>query len=127
MLIVPYTHISYTTPNNLIIHRIHIMCQGGNTLWKEDEQNIADILEPNGLFSNTISIDSSTNTYYADIDITKTDMKTMYTWNELESTDNESLCWRTFTVVQSPSGAEWLPSADIDDIRHALDYILHVV
>lgn len=124
MLIVPYTHISYNTQNGLIIHRIHIMCQGGNIIWREDEQNITDILEPNGLFSSNIHIDNDTNTYYANIDITKTDMSSMYTWNEIDSADTESLCWRTFTLIQSPTGTDWLPTIDNDEIQHAIFKII---
>lgn len=127
MLIIPYTHISYSTPNSLIIHRIHILCQGGDIIWEEDEQNIIDILEPNGLFSSNIHIDSSRNTYYADIDTTKTDMSSMYTWNELESTDKESLCWRTFTFVQTQDSSNWLPSVGKEDIQRAVEYITGVV
>jgi hypothetical protein len=100
------------------------MCQGGNIIWREDEQNITDILEPNGLFSSNIHIDNDTNTYYANIDITKTDMSSMYTWNEIDSADTESLCWRTFTLIQSPTGTDWLPTIDNDEIQHAIFKII---
>lgn len=112
MIIVPYVHSkTEQTLKNIVMHRITILCQGGCTLWTEDDQSIKNILEPNGLISCNITIHTINGIDYTfvKVDPEHTDMKSMYTWNEIPLTDMETLCWRSFYVGVKES-IEWLPA-----------------
>ena len=82
MFIVPYIYKRGKTSDNLVIHRIEILCEGGKTLWiEEDDTPIKDIFEPNGLY--TQGIKKMGKYILAKIDTNKTDLSSMYTYSEI--------------------------------------------
>ncbi len=127
MLIIPYTHLKKTMEGGLTVHRIHILCQGGRTPWEEDEQDVQGVLETNGIYMSGVSVDHATHTYYVEIDTARTDMASMYTWQELPYDDEQSLCWRTFTVVRTPNGSQWLPTVQNEPFSSITERILCTV
>ena len=124
MLIIPYTHLKKTMEGGLAVHRMHILCQGGRTAWEEDEQDVQGVLEINGIYMKSVSVDHATHTYYVEIDTNRTDMSSMYTWQELPYDDEQSLCWRTFTVVRTLNGSAWLPTVQSEPFATITERIL---
>ena len=124
MLIIPYTHLKKTMEGGLAVHRMHILCQGGRTAWEEDEQDVRHVLETNGIYMKSVSVDHATHTYYVEIDTNRTDMSSMYTWQELPYDDEQSLCWRTFTVVRTLNGSAWLPTVHSEPFATITEHIL---
>lgn len=113
MLIVPYTYMTKAIEGGgPTVHRVHVLCQGGRTVWEEDDQDVRNVLETNGIYLTDVKTDRGTNTHYVKIDTARTDMSSMYTWQELPYNDEQSLCWRTFTLVRAPNGSAWLPTVN---------------
>jgi len=108
VFIVPYIYKRGKTSDNLVIHRVEILCEGGKTLWtEEDGTPIKDILEPNGLYAQKII--KSRKYILAKIDTDKTDLSSMYTYSEIDSQDNETLCWKCMIMISNHDLSEWLP------------------
>lgn len=126
MLIVPYTCTTKTIDGGLTVHRVHILCQGGRTLWEEDDQDVRYVLESNGIFIESVNKDSASNTYFAKIDTQRTEMSSMYSWQELPYADEETLCWRTFTIVRATNGSVWLPTVSSGPFEGITERILSI-
>ena len=116
MIVAPFTYSKTQTTNGIYIHRIRLLCQGGQTPWSEDSQPIDDILQPNGIYTkgtHTIELPTGQSCVLAEVDTQKTDMTSMYTWHEIEPSDSEMLCWRTFTFGTSGTHI-WLPQPNTE-------------
>lgn len=124
MLVAPYTISKFKTNKGICIYRIKLLCQGGEQPWAEEEQPIEDVLEPNGIFSKTVhsSIVNNTKCMFVEVDTTSTDMNSMYTWHELERSDKENLCWRTFTFGISGQNM-WLPLPNKNECTPIIEQI----
>jgi hypothetical protein len=111
MIIAPFTLAKNNTENNVTIYRIRILCMGGQYPWTEDEQPIEDILEPNGIYTKKVTnckLSDGSLCALTEVDTQKTDMDSMYSWFEIEPTETETLCWRTFTFGMADKNV-WLP------------------
>lgn len=103
MIIAPYVHkqtnIKMQGYNEICMHKITLMCDGGEKLWIEadDINPIVDCLEVNELCLKN-DIVKKDNIIFAEIDTTKTKMNSMYTYEEIEP-GSEMLCWRDFIVI----------------------------
>ena len=112
MIVAPYTYISSQTAKGIWIHRIQLLCQGGRTPWTEDEQPIEHVLEPNGLYASHVirtTLPTGEPCILAQIDLPKTAISSMYTWNEIPYEDEDTLCWRSFTIGTTADKQMWLP------------------
>jgi hypothetical protein len=86
---------------DITIHTIHILCDnGGESLWNE-EGPIDECLEPNDIFHKKLDI--SKNYVYAEINEEKTNIKSMYSYEEIEP-NSDILCWRRFIYITEPTG-----------------------
>lgn len=122
MFIVPYIYKRGKTSDNLVIHRIEILCEGGKTLWiEEDSTPIKDIFEPNGLYTQKVK--KLGKHILAKIDTNKTDLSSMYTYPEIGAQDNETLCWKSMIMISNHDSSEWLPFP-VDDLQDILRVIL---
>lgn len=110
MIVAPFSIVK-NQMSNITLYRIRLMCEGGKMPWMEESHDMDDILQPNGIFAKTtrkITINNNQECVLAEVDTCKTDMASMYDWHEIDSTDNETLCWRTFTFGISGKTL-WLP------------------
>ena len=113
MFIIPYIYnfknIKSVSNQDIIIHNIYILCDnGGESLWEEDSP-IDECLEPNELFHKKLDI--SKNYVYAEINQEKTNIKSMYLYDEIEP-DSDILCWRRFIYITEPTGSQLMKIPD---------------
>ena len=116
----PYIHSSKPTMvlgQDAVIHVIKVLCdKGGSALWEEDgdgadpitvETLSAVILEPNELVAagaGMIGRDSASDSIFVEIDPVATAMSSMYSYEEIEPSTTDILCWRTFYHVTDVAG-----------------------
>ena len=109
MYIVPYTHTYSKNPlGSLLYHTIDVLVQGSCTtsLWEEETSDVKALLESNDIYSTHLFVSGPVT--YANVDLKKTNMSSMYRWTELSVTDTDTLCWRRFKHI-TEGGAAWLP------------------
>jgi hypothetical protein len=112
MFIIPYIY-KIKTQNNIKSHIIQILTIGGNELWEEasslDIQT--DILIPNSLYSTSTPFTQlkGQNIYMCEIDTDKTTLSDFYNWNEINISDSDTFCWRTFMYITDLNNNIWLP------------------
>ena len=123
MIIIPFTHTIHAVSDQLNLHTINILCEGGYTPWTEDNQPIQDVLQPNDIYEKTI--ENIQTCYYVNVDVQKTDIRSMYMWNEIDPIDRETLCWRSFMIFVNPDKTIWLSMPDIS-LTPLIPY-LHVI
>ena len=108
MIIVPYIHkkvnIKVPGQNDIVIHKITLLCEGGEKLWIEsdDVDPLVDCFEANELVI-TGKLKQKNNIVFGEIDTTKTKMNSMYTYEEIEPGE-EMMCWRDFVIITDPIG-----------------------
>lgn len=115
-IIIPYIHYAKTISNDLTCHTIRILCEGGRTFWNESIQSksidkeVKSILESNDIHSTTPFWRTNENKeiIFVEVNTKKTDMTSMYDWNECDYEDTETLCWRTFRVLINSDKTPWL-------------------
>jgi hypothetical protein len=125
MIIIPYIYSSKTISNKQIVHTLKVLCEGGQGFWQESCNSIQKALAPNDLFAKTITKHKMNNQdyYFVEIDTQKTDLNSMYMWNELSENDTETLCWRTFYIFTNIDNTIWLKIPN-DKIFNTLCVIL---
>jgi hypothetical protein len=102
MKLVPYT---YESKKRLTkqIHIIRVLMEG-NQIWTEEtvqSDPIHQALQPNDLY---VQHDfSEADLHYFQIDVSKTDLTTMYDYKEREPTTT-TLCWNTFHIITDERG-----------------------
>jgi hypothetical protein len=111
MIIVPYAYSSTKVSNEITRHTIKILCEGGRKLWSEDEQPLKDILEPNDIYYDSVKQhkDDKHIFHLVKVNTEKTDISSMFSWNEIEYSDNSTLCWITLTLCTNSDNSVWLP------------------
>jgi hypothetical protein len=121
MFIVPYIYKKVKLSDSLIIYNIEILCEGGKTLWIEDDNTpLTEILEPNGLYiSSKKQIDKC---ILLKIDTGQTDMSSMYKYAEISIHDSDTLCWKTNIMISNINGTEWLPFPE-GELKH-ISYVI---
>jgi hypothetical protein len=108
MIIAPYIHkktiIKVPGQNDIVLHKITLLCDGGEKPWIEesDINPLIDCFEANELVIKG-KLTQKNKIIFGEIDTTKTKMNLMYTYEEIEPGD-ELLCWRDFVVVTDPIG-----------------------
>ena len=116
MKLIPYT-IQKKDTGILSIYRLSLfLSEGGRALWEiGSETNVKKIqeeyLEDNGFFCT--SVDQWNDIYFAPIDSTKTDIKSFYTWEELQESQGKRRdeCFRTFVFCyEQPQEKTWFHS-----------------
>ena len=110
MIIVPFVYKPKEISKQLTSHTFHVLCEGGTKLWKESFQSIENVLAPNDLYEKSIKPYNSSGELYhlVEIDTKKTDLKSMFTWDEIDSNDTDTLCWRTFHIFTNKDNSVWL-------------------
>ena len=117
MFIIPFTHTSKTSTDKITTHTINILTQGGISVWQEnDEIDVNnDALISNDLYAESIKyINTPHKICLCKIDTQKTHIGDFYKWDELESTDKESFCWRFFVIIRDNNGTDWLPVPEME-------------
>ena len=102
MKLVPYT---YESKKRLTkqIHTIRVLMEG-NQIWTEESVQsdpIRQALQPNDLFVQQDF--SEADLHYFQIDVSKTDLTTMYDYKECDS-DTNTLSWNTFHIITDERG-----------------------
>lgn len=125
MIIIPYIYSSKTISNKQIVYTFNVLCEGGQSFWQESCSIIQKALEPNDLFAKKITKYKMNNQeyYFVEIDMQKTDLDSMYNWNELSINDTETLCWRKFHIFTNMDNTSWLKIPN-DSIFNTLSVIL---
>ena len=111
MFIIPYT-LKTTMIQQMKVTVIQILTVGGIHLWKEDNVRLLEknILHPNGIYVTTKPT-KKRDIYFCPVDTEKTAMNDFYQWDELESTDDTTFCWRTFYLM-GEKDKSWLSVPD---------------
>lgn len=102
MKLVPYT---YTSRKRLAkqIHTIRVLMEG-NQIWTEESVQsdpIQQALQPNDLYVQQDF--SEKDLHYFQIDVSKTDLTTMYDYKECDP-GTTTLCWNTFHIITDERG-----------------------
>jgi len=102
MKLIPYT---YESKKRLTkqIHIIRVLMEG-HEIWNEESvltDPIHQALQPNDLFVQQDF--SEADLHYFQIDVSKTDLTTMYDYKECDS-DTNTLCWNTFHIITDERG-----------------------
>lgn len=117
MIIAPYIHkktiIKVPGQNYIVLHKITLLCDGGEKPWIEesDINPLIDCFEANELVIKG-KLKSKNKIIFGEIDTTKTKMNSMYTYEEIETGD-ELMCWRDFVVVTDPTGNPLIPIPEV--------------
>jgi hypothetical protein len=125
MIIIPYIYSSKTISNKQVVHTFNVLCEGGQTLWQESCSSVQKALAPNDLFAKNITKHKMNNQvyYFVEIDAQKTEINSMYAWNELLPNDSDTLCWRKFYIFTNIDNTPWLKVQN-DSIFNTLSVIL---
>jgi hypothetical protein len=124
MIIIPYIHTfkkvkgQGSQNQDILIHSITILCEGGENFWNETDETldiIKDCLEPNDIHILPETALAAATTYYAEVDTEKTDIGSMYMYEEVEP-DSDVLCWRQFIILTDSTGE---PIMHIPDVFQA--------
>jgi len=116
----------------MLVNLIKILTIGGKYLWEESENfDInTDILEPNDIFvKNPPKIAPLFSSYYlCEVDTNKTSLNDFYKWDELQITDEETFCWRSYTYLTDNASNIWLPIPDITTLSgHKVSDIISAI
>lgn len=89
------------------LQTVNILCQGGVEPWSEtDENTVTDVLEPNEIFGN---VQKQSNTYFIEVNTSKTNIQNMYSYDEIDPEDTDILCWRRFyRLIDASNEKEWI-------------------
>lgn len=117
MLILPYIH-SIVNINNLDINIIKVLTISGKTLWEEKSSLHIDndILNPNDIYQKSVPIKFDKNLYLCEVDDKKTNISDFYKWEEIELSDNETFCWKTYYYFTDNNKLSWLEVPDSEKI-----------
>jgi hypothetical protein len=110
MFIIPFTH-KIVSLNQIQVHVFTILTIAGKYLWKENNSLhiINDILTPNDIYLLNKPIKHK-DLYLCEVDSKKTELDNFYKWDEIDSKEEETFCWRTFyTFGQQQNDMSWLP------------------
>ncbi len=125
MIIAPYIHKKTIVKNqgqqDIVLHKITLLCDGGEKLWIEadDVDPLVDCFNANDLVLKNKPIQKD-KIVFAEIDTTKTKMSSMYTYEEIEPCE-EVLCWRDFLIVTDSTGNQLIPIPEV--FRETLSYL----
>lgn len=117
MIIAPYIHkktnIKIPGQNDIYLHKITLLCDGGEKPWIEEDyvDPLVDCFNANDLFI-TGKLKQKNKIVFGEIDTIKTKINLMYNYEEIEPGD-EMLCWRDFIVVTDPTGNPLISIPDV--------------
>jgi hypothetical protein len=116
MFILPFIH-EVVPQNTFQVNIVKILTIGGQTLWEEENklQLDSDILNPNDIYRKSTPIRFDKKLQLCEVDITKTNILDFYKWKELDFSDSETFCWRTF-IYFANDGQSWLNIPDSEKI-----------
>ena len=103
MKLVPYTYKSLKRLTKQI-HTIRVLMEG-HEIWNEENVQSDPIrlaLEPNDLYVQRDF--SEDNHHYFQIDVSRTDLTTMYDYKECDPATT-TLCWNTFHIITDERGS----------------------
>jgi hypothetical protein len=119
MKLVPFVFTQSNTPTLTKIKLSLFLSHAGKAVWQTDEtvlskeQIQSEYLQPNGFTTNQIWIVN--DTCYIEVDTTKTNIASFYTWEEALSLSDKPECWRSFYFFHDTIGANlWTPDEDCE-------------
>jgi hypothetical protein len=108
MFILPFIH-EVVPQNSFQVNIIKVLTVGGQSLWEElGKLDLdKDILNPNDIYRKSAPIQFDRNLQLCLVDTTKTHILDFYKWKELDFSDKETFCWRTYIHLANDSES-WL-------------------
>jgi hypothetical protein len=117
MLILPFIHkvINQQTFN---INIIKFLTIGGNIIWEENDNLDIDndILNPNDIYCKTGVSKYDKKLFLCEVDTIKTDITNFYVWDEVDATNSDLFCWRTYYYITGSTKSNWLAIPDREKI-----------
>lgn len=116
MYLIPYVYSAQHTLASKTIYTVRIL-QEGVGAWQENEEDVAEALEANGLLTTGALTPAAVEGHAcvcAAIDLSRTDLNAMYCAEELPPTDTTTHRWHTYRLITNTAdNSIWLqPPAD---------------
>lgn len=112
MYLIPYVYKVAPLLSGKTLYTVQIL-QEGTGAWQENEEDIAEALEANGLFTTGALAPVALGGHAcvcAAVDLSRTDLSAMYSAEELPPTDTTTHRWHTYRLLTNTvDNSIWLP------------------
>jgi hypothetical protein len=119
MKLVPFVFTRQESPTLTKTKLLLFLSHAGKAVWQTEDSVVSeaqletDYLQPNGFHAEKSW--KSKDVWYIQVDKTKTNLSSFYTWEESLALPEKPECWRPFYFFQDTTKADlWTPESDFE-------------